>query len=241
METPGKGEHMKAKEQTETLRRHHASCFVPVDKRAIAALVESMSKDGYREQFPILLMKDEDTGEDVIVDGWHRYQASNEAGVEPVFKHLSDLGIATGNGELTKFVVAANVCRRQMNSKKLVLSLLRSGIKGLSESTLMNMTGASSSTVRGGIAYHQLLTKKTQQALLDGNITTAIADSEVKRKRGTTNTHHAPKTSPPSLSALIIAEMVLVQGLEKISWLKVWQEAAKLYVAAVKGKHKHPA
>ena len=233
---------MKAKEQTKTLRRHHLSSFVPVDKRAIAALVESMRKDGYREQFPILLMKDADTGEDVIVDGWHRYQASIESGVEPVFKHLSDLGIATGNGELTKFVVAANVCRRQMNSKKLVLSLLRSGIKGLSESTLMNMTGASSSTVRGGLAYHQLLPKKTQQALLDGNITTATADSaksggSVARPTRT----RAPKTSPPSLSALIIAEMVLVQSLEKISWIKVWQEAAKLYVAAVKGKHKHPA
>ena len=232
---------MKAKEQTETLKRHHASCFIPVDKRAIAALVESMRKDGYREEFPILLAKDENTGEDVIVDGWHRYHAAIEAGVKPVFKRLSDLGIATGNGELTKFVVAANVCRRQMNSKRLVLALLRSGIKGLSESALMNMTGASSSTVRGGLAYHQLLPKKTQQALLDGDVTTAMADSAVKAKRGTTNTHRAPKTAPPAMSALIMAEMVLVQSLEKISWLKVWQEAAKMYVAEIKGKHKHPA
>ena len=200
-----------------------------------------MRKDGYREQFPILLAKDETTGEDVIVDGWHRYQASIEAGVEPVFKQVSDLEIATANGELAKFVVAANVCRRQMNSKRLVLALLRSGVKGLSESTLMTMTGASSSTVRGGLAYHQLLPPKTQKALLDGSITTATADSEVRRKRGTTNTHHAPKTVPPALSALLIGEMVLAQSLEKISWIKVWQEAAKMYVAAVKGKHKHPA
>ena len=159
----------KAKEQTKTLKRHAASCFIPVDKRAIAALVESMRKDGYREQFPILLMKDEDNGEDVIVDGWHRYQASIEAGVEPVFKYLSDLGITSENGEgLAGYVVAANVCRRQMNSKRMVLALLRSGLKGLSESTLMKMTGASSSTVRGGLSYHQLLPKKTQQAVLDG-------------------------------------------------------------------------
>ena len=231
----------KAEKQTKTLKRHSASCFIPVDKRAISALVESMRKDGYREQFPILLMKDENIGEDVIVDGWHRYQASIEAGVEPVYKHVSDLGIATANGELSKFVVAANVYRRQMNSKKLVLALLRSGIKGLSESALMTMTGASSSTVRGGLALHELLPKKTQQALLDGNITTATADSEVKRKRGTTNTHRAPKTAPPALSALIMAEMVLVQSLEKISWIKVWQEAAKKYVAEIKEKHKHPA
>ena len=228
----------KAKEQTKTLKRHQSSCFIPLDKRAIAALVESMRKDGYREQFPILTMKDEDTGEDVIVDGWHRYQASIEAGVEPVFKHFSDFGITGENGEgLAGYVVAANVCRRQMNSKRMVLALLRSGLKGLSESTLMNMTGASSSTVRGGLAYHQLLPKKTQQALLDGNVTTATADSEVKRKRGTTNTHKAPKVAPPSLSAVVMGEMAMVQGLEKISWIKVWEEAAKMYVAAVKEKH----
>ena len=46
----------------------------------------------------------------------------------------------------------------------------------------MKMTGASSSTVRGGLAYHELLPKKTQQAVLDGNVTTATADSEVKRE-----------------------------------------------------------
>ena len=231
----------KTKEEPKKLTRHRSSCFIPVDDRAIAALVESMRKDGYREQFPILLMKDEDTGEDVIVDGWHRYQASIEAGVEPVFKYLSDLGIAAENGEgLTGYVVAANVCRRQMNSKRMVLALLRSGLRGLSESTLMNMTGASSSTVRGGLAYYELLPKKTQLALLNGNVTTATADSEVKRKRGTTNTHRAPKTAPPSLSAVVMGEMAMVQVLEKVSWIKVWEEAAKMYVAAIKEKHSSP-
>ena len=228
----------KAKEQTQTLKRHHASCFVPLDKRAIAALVESMRKDGYREQFPILLMKDEDNGEDMIVDGWHRYQASIEAGVEPVFKYLSDLGITPENGEgLAGYVVAANVCRRQMNSKRMVLALLRSGLKGLSESTLMNMTGASSSTVRGGLSYHQLLPKKTQESLLNGEVTTAMADSVVKRKRGTTNTHRAARVAPPSLSPVIMGEMAMVQDLEKVSWIKAWQAAAEMYVAAVKEKH----
>ena len=44
---------------------------------------------------------------------------SIEAGVEPVFKYLSDLGITPKNGEgLAGYVVAANVCRRQMNSKR---------------------------------------------------------------------------------------------------------------------------
>ena len=230
----------KEKEQTETLKRHQQSTFVPVDEHAIAALVESMRKDGYREEFPIIIMKDEDTGEDVIVDGWHRYQASIEAGVEPAFKYLSDLGITSENGEglaVAGYVVAANVCRRQMNSKRMVLALLKSGLKGLSESTLMKMTGSSSSTVRGGLAYHQLLPKKTQQAVLDGTVTTAIADSEVKRKRGTTNTHRAPKTTPPSLSAVVMGEMAMAQGLEKVSWIKVWEEAAKMYVAAIKEKH----
>ena len=227
----------KEKEQSKTLKRHHASCFVPIDKRAIAALVESMRKDGYREQFPILLMKDEDKGEDVIVDGWHRYQASIEAGVEPVFKYFSELGITGENGEVAGYVVAANVCRRQMNSKRMVLSLLRSGLKGLTESTLMNMTGASSSTVRGGLSYHQLLPKKTQQSLLDGDVTTAMADSVVKRKRGTTNTHRAARVAPPSLSPIIMGEMAMVQDLEKVTWIKAWQAAAEMYVAAIKAKH----
>ena len=66
------------------------------------------------------------------------------AGVEPVFQYFSELGSSSGeNREVAWYVVAANVCRWQLNSIRMVQALLRSSLKGLTESTLMTLTGAS--------------------------------------------------------------------------------------------------
>ena len=197
-----------------TYRRHSTSAFIPQDDKAIMSLTESMSRLGFLPQFPIILATDERTDKDAIIDGWHRYQAAKASGVMPEFKNVRDLGL-TEEAAIRAYAVAANVSRRQMNSKKAILALLRSGLKGLDEATLMTMTGASSGTARGGRNFHDLLPRKTQQGIIDGTVSIGDADEMIKKRRGTKNTHRAPKVAPPALPAVVIGEMEMAQRLEK--------------------------
>lgn len=216
--------------------RHSASAFVPFDKKAVGAIVDSMNRNGFLPQFPILLAPDS-SGSLAVVDGWHRYQAAKEVGVEPVFKKVDEYGLDENGSQILAYAVAANISRRQMNSKRQVLALMRSGLKGLDEATIMKMTGSSSSTVRGGMDYYRHLSPKQQKRVIDETMSTKEADSAVKAKRGTTNTHRSPKTAPPALSMVLNGQMQLAADLEGVTWMKAWTTAASLWVEQVMQKH----
>ena len=85
------------------MQRHTLSAlFQDMDPAEFRDLVESVKKHGLRE--PITVFQGE------ILDGWHRYQACLETGVEPVFREL-------GEGEnVVDFVVDYNLTRRHLNA-----------------------------------------------------------------------------------------------------------------------------
>ena len=65
------------------MQRHTLSAlFQDMDPAEFRDLVESVKKHGLRE--PITVFQGE------ILDGWHRYQACLETGVEPVFRELGE-------------------------------------------------------------------------------------------------------------------------------------------------------
>jgi len=89
--------------QGDMMQRHTLSAlFQDMDPAEFRDLVESVKKHGLRE--PITVFQGE------ILDGWHRYQACLETGVEPVFREL-------GEGEnVVDFVVDYNLTRRHLNA-----------------------------------------------------------------------------------------------------------------------------
>ena len=83
------------------VRRFVNSNVYPHNENLIAELASDMSANGFDANFPILT-KDID-GTQQIVDGWHRYQASERAGVQPVFVEF--IGSAD---EAFRFILRAN-------------------------------------------------------------------------------------------------------------------------------------
>ena len=62
------------------MERHPASATLrDFTTEEYAALVASMKRTGFDPAFPVLVH------EGMVIDGWHRYRAAGEAGVEPVF------------------------------------------------------------------------------------------------------------------------------------------------------------
>ena len=75
------------------VERFVQSNVYPLDKNLIAELAADMSAKGFDQNFPILTK--EIDGAQHIVDGWHRYKASEQAGVEPAFVELSSAPVMT--------------------------------------------------------------------------------------------------------------------------------------------------
>ena len=64
--------------------RHGNTSIYPTSQEAIDSIAANMAQNGFDPDFPILTM--EVDGEREIIDGWHRYQAALQAGVEPQFR-----------------------------------------------------------------------------------------------------------------------------------------------------------
>ena len=81
--------------------RHPLSgVWPPLSDDEAAALRQSMA-DGFDAAHPIVLLNDQ------VLDGWHRYQAALEAGVEPLLRaYIGD--------DPAGYVIAAHVARRHL-------------------------------------------------------------------------------------------------------------------------------
>ena len=96
-------------------RQMLSGTFPEISGAAFDELVDSMREHGFLPQFPILIHKGE------IIDGWHRYKAATEAGVEPIFQTWTE-----GKTDAVAFVMAANATRRHLTKyqkQHLMLSL----------------------------------------------------------------------------------------------------------------------
>ena len=69
------------------MNREPNSAIYPRSQAAIDSIAANMKGHGFDLDFPIIVKDGE------IVDGWHRYQAALQVGVEPVFKEFDGDGI----------------------------------------------------------------------------------------------------------------------------------------------------
>ena len=95
------------------LRHELSNPFGEASKEDFSALVFSMRERGYDAAHPITMY------EGRILDGWHRYLASRDAKVDPVFRDFEGT-----IGEARSFVYAENMPRRHMSARQKVASLL---------------------------------------------------------------------------------------------------------------------
>ena len=97
---------MTADSPVPNLERHPLSAlFGNMDDASYQELVESIAKNGQREA--ILLTED-----NYVIDGWHRYRAAKDAGVDPWFDTYDE----ERDGELAGYVIDMNLKRRHLNA-----------------------------------------------------------------------------------------------------------------------------
>ena len=155
------------------VHRFVESNVYPHDESLIAELAADMTAHGFDANFPILT-KDVD-GSRQIVDGWHRYQASERAGVQPVFVEF--VGSAD---EAFRFILRANGNRRHLTpSQKVAAALLVnrklegnslnakeiSGFSGLADSTVNTYRTYSPEeleNIAGGMTVRELMAEKSK-------------------------------------------------------------------------------
>ena len=94
------------------------SNIYPQDRKLIAELAADMSVNGFDANFPILTK--EIDGTQHIVDGWHRYKASEMAKVQPTFVEFTG-----SSDDALRAVLRANGNRRHLtDQQKLAAALL---------------------------------------------------------------------------------------------------------------------
>ena len=104
-------------EAVEFARHPESDIFPRMSAEEYQALVQSMKDHGFDPAFPIVLF------DNAIIDGWHRYQAANEAGVKPATRVWR--GKATG---IRDFVIYANSTRRHMSKASHSAALIRANL-----------------------------------------------------------------------------------------------------------------
>lgn len=222
------------------LTRSKFSAFVPVDESAIRVIVEDMKEHGYDPSFPIIVETNEETGNDEIVDGWHRYQACLRADVEPVTVNLKDL--PSIQEDLIEYVTRANLIRRQLKNIPHCLAILQNAThlrdKNDRIDFVRKFTGASVSTINKAIRMKDNLPAKTIKGLLSGAISVGDAEKILKQRLGSAASGtRALRAAPPTQSLRRLSMMEQCQKLEGITWQKVWEEAIDHYHAFVMQKH----
>lgn len=98
----------------EGLQRHPLSHAYPeMSPIEFDSLVRSMLDNGFDSAFPIILY------DDMIIDGWHRYNAAIKVNIEPVVKHWE------GSPEQARqFIIYANSTRRHLSAAAHAQALL---------------------------------------------------------------------------------------------------------------------
>ena len=89
---------------TEAIERHELSAlFTDMSESDYQDLVQSISAHGQREPIRIIDGK--------IIDGWHRYRAALDAGVQPWIEDYQE----AEHGEIADFVIDQNIHRRHLS------------------------------------------------------------------------------------------------------------------------------
>lgn len=96
---------MTADSTVPNLERHPLSAMLgDIDEASYQELVESIAKNTQRE--PILVTED-----NYVIDGWHRYRAARDAGVEPWIEPFDEQNY----GDLAAYVIDMNIRRRHLS------------------------------------------------------------------------------------------------------------------------------
>ena len=140
------------------LRHELSNPFGEASKVDLDALASSMRERGYDGTHPITMY------EGRILDGWHRYLASREAKVEPVFRDFEGTLV-----EARSFVYAENIPRRHMNARQKAAAQLCMNAwlppdKQLTIAEIQVRTGLKSGAL---IKQLQMVAKKAPEALND--------------------------------------------------------------------------
>lgn len=157
----------------------HPLCaaFPPMSDEEFQELKDSIENIGV--QTPIVIF------EDMVIDGWHRYTAANEVGVDCPESELPE------DVDPREFVLASNKTRRHLSKSQLALSFakvyewvshghyVRRGEPGSplekTNEELAELAGTSTKTI-----------KQAKAVLKDGSedVVKAVADGKISAKRG---------------------------------------------------------
>lgn len=161
------------------MREQHplSAAFPPMSDEEFQDLKDSIESIGV--QTPIVIF------EDMVIDGWHRYTAANEVGVDCPESELPE------DVDPREFVLASNKTRRHLSKSQLALSFarvyewvshghyVRRGEPGSplekTNEELAELAGTSTKTI-----------KQAKAVLKDGSedVVKAVADGKISAKRG---------------------------------------------------------
>ena len=156
----------------ETKERHPISAdFAEMRGDRFHLLTESMNRRGYDPAEPITLFRGK------ILDGWNRYRAAMQVGVEPQFTEF--------NGTIEQaayYSLDRNTARRQLTKGQEAYALLRMNAQlpepmRMSDQVIMLRTGASSTTLASARSLAQLK-PMVAAAVADGSMGVADAERE---------------------------------------------------------------
>jgi len=86
------------------MKKHEFNIF-PTNSEDYQRIVENMRENGFDESLPVILY------EGKVLDGFHRFKAAKELGIEPIFKNFSG-----SSQEALMFSIRANLDRRHLSS-----------------------------------------------------------------------------------------------------------------------------
>ena len=156
------------------LGRHPESEIFPrMSPNEFQSLVASMKVHGFDGAFPIFVH------DDAIVDGWHRYKAAKEAGVDPVFQEWKGDGT-----DVRDFVIYANSTRRHMSKAAHAQALVRSNLgreTKMSTKAIAQLAGVSIPTVNEQERIREKAPDVADQ-IADGNMPATVGRRKVLKK-----------------------------------------------------------
>ena len=163
--------------------RYHAACelFPRIKGEAFQELVASLKANGFLSQFPIFTLPVAQGEEPIILDGRNRYEACQEAGVEPVYK------VYEGPLSPEAFILSVNVHRRHLTvvERAMAAAELLRRMEGARVSQVAEAAGVAPSILYQAVAVKEVpegeaAVKAEEVSLEDG---AAIADYDLISRR----------------------------------------------------------
>ena len=208
--------------------RHPLSTVFPDSEAAIKDITQSMQRNGFLKAYPILLYPNAD-GEFCILDGWHRFNAAQTAGVEPEFQVFEG-----SEAEANALVMASNLERRHLGKQaKAAAMLVFNKRLGVEHETSVAEIAATSGAAPRTIEGLSSLTAAELERVAHGESPKAVRGRSARaRSKGKTNLVKMPLLKGQVNRLAAVARMIDVK--ESV----VAKEAAELGVAAVEAKYR---